>query len=546
MTKDALHALLYSSIRDWNTLQRVASTVHNEGLYTPPVLPRDDVESTEAELIAHARNEVGNVASRNVSDQELFVFVRTQLRRHHHGADNETVTALGKLFGVYQPNIVWELLGRMRDYLCDDYERTEEYIQLRFERDEHDRIRDVRIAYYENIDKAVRDIRAVTTPERWAARVRNRSAEEARDFGATLKGFFVETSDRLFFARTVEEIQHVYAEGPSSCMDGGHTFHAIRDANIEIDGTRVVSPVACYASPDMAVAYLKRSERITARAVTNEKDKTWARCYGDVESLIRALETAGYRHNMHALDGCRLRHIEDDEGRRLQPFVDYAGAGFGRKDPYGNNASTSWGQMAVSELTVRDDDGEWRIISAATGLLSVYETGFAGGYEPTGGWTCDNCGDDYEENDNRYFAMNHHGHENSICESCRDNDYIECRDDGYDYIYVHYDAAVRVDGEYYMRRSAPEHAECEHCNDNYTHDNLTEVITDGQEETSEMWCSHCIRRAQRQDQIVDAETTDGDSTYTIVEETHHWDGRHVTLAEYERLTQEDPADENAA
>lgn len=543
MSPEELQDWIYQNIRDWATLQKVIAGLLSESFYVPSTLPRDGLFRTNEEMIEWMRAESLPNSGGEVSDEQLFVWARAQLRRQHLGPDSDSLSALFNLFDTRQPPIVEALLGDARNGAVYKPRRVEHTIQLRLERDDRDRVNGVRIAYYESLDKAVRDIRVVTTPERWATRAKGCSAEDARDFGAALKTHFVETADHLYFARTVAEIQHVYAEGPSSCMDGSHDFQTLRGLDLEVNGDSVTSPVACYCSPDLAVAYLKRDARITARAVTNEKNKTWARCYGDVESLVKALEAADYLHDMYALSGCRLRHISSGDSR-LQPFVDYAGAGYGRKDPYGNNASTEWGQLYVSEEVKRDDDGEWRIIvDNGRGVQAIYETGFAEGYGGGGYWTCGRCNDEFNDNEPSYQALNHRYHEVQICHGCRDDDYVEARDSEYGWIYVNIENAIAVDGTYYTERDAPEYHICDHCSGNVTE--TTEVITDGQDESTEDWCGSCVNLARRHGHIHYAETTDEETVLTQGTEIRNWGGRDVTIARHEQLEAAD-ADECAA
>ena len=103
------------------------------------------------------------------------------------------------------------------------------------------------------------------------------------------------------YARVQEEILDVYRNGPRSCMMNDES-------------------VACYASPDLAVAYVEVDGRVVARAVVAPDKKIRARIYGDETLLGTLLEIEGY--DKGNLEGCRLLRIEDDEGNLLCPYLD--------------------------------------------------------------------------------------------------------------------------------------------------------------------------------------------------------------------------------
>lgn len=94
----------------------------------------------------------------------------------------------------------------------------------------------------------------------------------------------------LQWARTKEEIMHVYARGPHSCMHGQHCVQA-------------------YAGPDTAIAYIIRDDRITARTVVNIKTQKYLRAYGDSTRLEELLQKEGYIQSDNCLKGARLLKI---------------------------------------------------------------------------------------------------------------------------------------------------------------------------------------------------------------------------------------------
>jgi hypothetical protein len=116
----------------------------------------------------------------------------------------------------------------------------------------------------------------------------------------------------LKMARTREEIRNVYVNGPNSCMSG--------EDNV-IGG---VHPVECYASDDLAVAYLDRDGDITARTLVNPQRMQYLRIYGDSIRLGTMLQKLGYRESSHALRDAKLLKIKiEDSNYSNHAFLPY-------------------------------------------------------------------------------------------------------------------------------------------------------------------------------------------------------------------------------
>lgn len=108
----------------------------------------------------------------------------------------------------------------------------------------------------------------------------------------------------LKFAYTGDDIVRVFKDGPSSCMKG-------------------VNAVRAYEGPDLAVAYIERSGKITARTVVWPKKKLYCdRTYGDIEFIQEVLEGEGYKASHH-FKGARLSAIKNGSGWHL-PSVEMA------------------------------------------------------------------------------------------------------------------------------------------------------------------------------------------------------------------------------
>jgi len=117
----------------------------------------------------------------------------------------------------------------------------------------------------------------------------------------------------LQFTNEREKIKWVYENGPRSCMSD-------RATSYNSDG---VHPAEAYATDDIRIAFIERDNRVTARAVVNEKEKTFYTVYGDRERIIPALDTAGYaRTDDGCLIGCRLLKLEISRNRYATPYID--------------------------------------------------------------------------------------------------------------------------------------------------------------------------------------------------------------------------------
>lgn len=158
------------------------------------------------------------------------------------------------------------------------------------------------IAYTQSPDKGERDIKTKIKP------------------GAYLKKFF---SDRLaapdiarivagFRAMTDPTTALHIAETPEECVAA---YKACYSCVSYADGAYKgpVHPTSVYGSPDphfVTVAYLKRDDRITARALINRPERTYTSPYGDTTALEQLLTTSSYtRKTTYALAGRAIHAI---------------------------------------------------------------------------------------------------------------------------------------------------------------------------------------------------------------------------------------------
>lgn len=203
----------------------------------------------------------------------------------------------------------------------------------------------------------IRDRRTVMKIGRYLSNVLGLD-ENSRTYKAALR--VCGDAPDLFWARSRRDIRRVYLHGPSSCM--AHSADSY-----SADGAH---PVECYATEDIGVAYTKDNDNdINARGVCNMKAKTFARLYGDVNSLYLALTAHGFVHSSHALKGCRILHLENENGRHIQPYIDYC-----VKQDYVTGEVNNRGQIEVGSDVY---EGMYRVVGDPDSptYITDHETG---------------------------------------------------------------------------------------------------------------------------------------------------------------------------
>lgn len=122
---------------------------------------------------------------------------------------------------------------------------------------------------------------------------------------------------KIQYARTKEEIRHVYNNGPSSCMSGERRlFNKGKPSEMH--------PVDMYAIIGFPVAYVEMGGKIIARTLVNPRDKTFIRIYGANELLEPLLTEAGYTYDMLFWVGVEFPAISipNNTGKYLMPYLD--------------------------------------------------------------------------------------------------------------------------------------------------------------------------------------------------------------------------------
>jgi len=249
------------------------------------------------------------------------------------------------------------------------------------------------IAYTPNLQYLIGDRQLSIRPGRYLSReFPFMDNEQIKDAVASFTADIA--MQRLFFAESSDDAEEIYQDGPSSCMDGSHTFET------------VCHPSRVYFSPDTTVVALRRqngSRGYSARAVVNKNDKVFGRVYGDEGVLSRLLKDLGYRYNERALNGCRLAAIDNGDycsGSYVFPYIDGFCYAFG---------------------IVEDSDGEWFIPSndSMEDMQTIDADATQGYAHFDQGRYCEWC----EERRDIEFTTIHTG--TDVCQSCIDNYFVE-------------------------------------------------------------------------------------------------------------------------
>lgn len=168
------------------------------------------------------------------------------------------------------------------------------------------------LAYTIDAKKGERDIQTIIKPGRYLTQFYpGMDPDRIRELAAQVSAMKTE----IKFASTPEEIEHVYNEGPSSCMKPtSRDYVNVGDMN----------PVRVYGAGDLQVAYLANSfGDINARAVVWPEKKIYHRIYGDADRLKVALAELGYvRRDDWCFEGARLLRIPAGNDRVLMAFLD--------------------------------------------------------------------------------------------------------------------------------------------------------------------------------------------------------------------------------
>lgn len=302
------------------------------------------------------------------------------------------------------------------------------------------------VAYTQDADKGEADKQTQIRPGRYLTRFY--SDLSAADVRRYVNG--VPRPATLAFARTADEIEKVYVEGPRSCMTQPAGCY---DSQCH--------PVRVYGDSDLMLAYAVPPDGLpTARALVWPEKKRYSRIYGDEALIEPLLHDAGYVFG--SLSGARIRRIPadtdgdiDDDNAVVMPYLD---------------GSRSFNVVDADWLAI---DGPYPATNT-NGIAYLAER-----------YRCDGCGD--------YAGELYDVGPDNWCESCRENDAFvsEYSDEHFSYS-VQCDVIVsRIDGENFIACWA----ECERdeyatlCNatQEYYQTNRFEFVERNNDETWVAW-----------------------------------------------------------
>ncbi len=172
-----------------------------------------------------------------------------------------------------------------------------------------------KVAFVESVIKGVEDQMTVLNPGRYLERFYSDvlNAQQIAAWAAK-----ADSEAELLFAATPEEIVDVYVNGGlESCMR-----YAADHSNFPLG----VQPTSVYGAGDLQLAYLKRRNKIVARALVWPEHKKVGRIYGDIERMKNRLIGEGYTYTLgdrKTFDGAKLLRIEV-EGEVVLPYLDWS------------------------------------------------------------------------------------------------------------------------------------------------------------------------------------------------------------------------------
>jgi hypothetical protein len=231
---------------------------------------------------------------------------------------------------------------------------------------------------------------------------------------------------KLKFAHTPDEIEHVYHNGPDSCM--------------RKKAWPSVHPARVYGAGDLAVAYYETDDgRITARCVCFPERKVRTMCYGNVARIIDVMDQAGYKRDDDGFIGARLLHIPysegDDPNDCVMPYLDFnANVDFPDNEgkflicvetSKGYNTQVTSGLLLGFRLVccmcntdTEEGDGHTSPEGEHFCENCFWETYF----------TCDSCSNTFSINDVTQVHHPNDRYSRVVCPDCLDQNYCECGD----------------------------------------------------------------------------------------------------------------------
>lgn len=257
----------------------------------------------------------------------------------------------------------------------------------------HISVNDVtKVAFTENEKKGMFDRQTAMLPGRYLQKFYGNVLTPAQiaEWSAKFGAYFAEPT--LQFATTSDDIERVYVNGPRSCMSGG-----------KHDYLENIHPVRAYGAGDLAVAYIERTGKITARTVCWPEKKVFTRIYGDAARLVPLLRKEGYHSNYSPNDDGSQYNLY---GARMLAIKYASHTGYAA--PY-------------------LDDGYWKLSDNGKFLIITGDSSEAynnDDEEPEYRYICDRCEEGCHDGFTVYARST--ATEQFWCESCTDDNATRC------------------------------------------------------------------------------------------------------------------------
>lgn len=359
-----------------------------------------------------------------------------------------------------------------------------------------------KIAYWEHVRDAQREVVTVTTPGRYLTAFFKDvlTPNQIRDYAV-----LCDPPGDLEFYDTQEGMVGAYVEAKTGCMqypDGRRPWlHTQRN------------PVRVYAAGDLMVAILRRHGKAAARALVWPDKKACGRIYGDIERMTTALTELGYsfdnsNHNMEAtgqglFEGARLLKIpvEGLSDNFMMPYVDF-------RYKIKNEDSEEFLYMTMNS----GYDFAWR----TDGILCDPEEEVDDDCI-----TCNNCEGDIDEDDVLTSASGNH-----YCSTCYNERFSNCHNCSTE-INIRSDSyIVDCDGDRWCPDCSDRNlTSCDYC-DEYVMSENTVTVYDARHEDMPHTdaCAHCAENDDRIMRMTDGTLVDAETASHCDEHDHAYSG----------------------
>ena len=239
----------------------------------------------------------------------------------------------------------------------------------------------------------------------------------------------------VLWADTADEIAHVYAFGPNSCM-GGYDINKEKRKDDSYFAS-FCHPVRVYGDSDFRLAYIKdETGKITARTLVVKDSNYYLRLYGDEERLGNALKLQRFCQNYDAMEGKKIRKIWDDFADQwVLPYLD-----------------------GIQSIDSRNDENFHIITTDNPDNIANCQNGFGEEYQPGPWGHCENCEDSIQdEDDSRQLYVGRYDFQ-TVCNYCARTNGFRCYESN---DRIHNDYGVEIDGNMFAEWCAPDYNYCE-------------------------------------------------------------------------------------